>query len=228
MIVSHIDKERVFPGALQYRVTFNNHCVASHFISRFKRAVTLRDEDGGTFNVGVIAYTMVNGAPRPCGKLFEGRPHEYIDGQLNQFKDKRDSLCVRFPQSSVITLGLLHPSCCVGDPNTTRQQTPNRLENVQNARKVPYRSTCVGYQTLYANLCDTDGRAVHIVDYTQRQYIQKKKPDKKRPLETDSSTTTTTTTTTTKPTVKPQKGQPSLAAFMQMASNKKARVDDKL
>lgn len=211
-IDGHPSECKAFPGHDQYRLTFHNHCIMSYFINRFKREIAFQgnnDMEAITFNVEVLSYTLHNGVPRPTDKVFKGRASEYIDGQLHHFKDKRDRLQIKFPSSRIISYGLLHPSCCDGDTNTTRQQMPNIFANMVNAKKAQYKSLTTAYQTLYVDLYETSksGRVVHLVDYKMRQLFEKNTlpSSKKRTL-----------------TEKPIKNQPALNNFF----NKKPRLDE--
>lgn len=219
LLMTHVAKSqphecKALPGQDQYRLVFRNHHTLTHFINRFKREITLQGENAATFNVNVLAYTLPNGnngPPRPTDTLFKGRAHEYIDGQLHLFKDKRDRLSLRFPSSRRISYGLLHPSCCDGDNNTTRQQTPNLYENMINSKKVQYKSMTTGYQTLYIDLymCHANEISIHLVDYKSRQLYEKNTllSSKKRTLSE-----------------KPIKNQPQLGTFFQVT--KKARLTE--
>lgn len=214
LIMSHVNKGQAFPGNNQYRLTFNNHCILSHFINRFKREIAPRD-GSSPYNVDVIAYTMVNGSqPKPTDKLFKGRASEYIDGQLYAFKDKHDKVALRFPTTRTITYGLLMPSCCDGDKNTSRQQVPNLFENIQNAKKSQYRGKTIAYQTLYVDLYERkDKHTIFVVDYTTRQLLEKSslkpvEPKKKRSLPAD----------------KPLRKQPAIGNFF--PPTKKARIEE--
>lgn len=205
---------KALPGQDQYRLIFRNHHTLTHFINRFKREITIQGENAATFNVNVLAYTLPNGnngRARPTDTLFKGRAHEYIDGQLHLFKDKRDRLALRFPSHRHISYGLLHPSCCDGDNNTARQQTPNLLENMVNSKKVQYKSTTTGYQTLYIDLymCRANEISIRIVDHKSRQLYEKNtlSTSKKRTLSE-----------------KPIKNQHQLGTFFQVT--KKARLTE--
>ena len=197
------------PNENQYRLVFRNHYMVSYFVKKFENPVKLRCLDGSyqSFYIDVLGYEKYNTALRAIDKRFTGQPREYIDGQLRVFKDKNDTVLMRLPLIQRITDGLLHPSCCRGERNTTRQSTPNRLENVFNAVSTPYRSRTASYQTLYVHLGDTtlNDYTFNLVDYSRRQMVEKTVATnpKKRSLNE-----------------KPIKNQPGVSNFF-----KKARID---
>ena len=200
------------PDEDQYRLIFRNHYIASFFVKKFENPIKIRTADGvydpnTPFYIDVLCYEKYNNAGfRAVDKRFTGQPVEYIAGQLHLFKDKNETLSMRLPVIRQINSGLLHPSCCRGDRNTTRQTVPNILENLFTSVSSPFRSKTIPYQTLYIDLSEKDEEtSLTLVDYTRRQLVEKPMATaKKRTLD-----------------AKPIKNQPGVANFF-----KKPRLEE--
>lgn len=211
LLMAHLSeqKQKNRPNENIYRLAFRNHYVLTFFLKLFEKKIKFHETDGSlrAIYADVLTYTIESSGPRPTCERFIGRPIQYLSSQLHNFKDKNDSVLIRFPTNRIITRGLLLPSVCYGERNTTRQSLPNTLENMFNAAVSQYKSKTVSFQTLYIDLSDASLSCVcHLVDYKNRQLVEKSTLSgaKKRSV-----------------TEKPIKNQPGLTNFF-----KKARIEN--